>query len=414
MHDSTAINGWHQATLDECCDTDAPICYGILMPGEHVVGGVPVIKVKNLEHHKLRRDALLHTSHTIDAQYSRSRVKTHDVLLSIRGSTGLVALVPPDLEGANITQDTARVRPKSDIGADFLIQVLQSSGVQRQIRLHTVGQAVKGINIAEVRRLCFPLPPKPERDAIAAALGQWDRATRRLERLVSSRRKLKRGVLQQLLTGQRRFPEFCKHPWVVRPLSEFFREIDVTNTDDGQSFVLSCTKLYGIISQLERFERRIASESISHYKVVKRGQLVYDPMLLWDRSIGFVKKYDSGVVSPAYSTFDVIEAEADRMFFEAMFDSHYMRHQYKVISKGTNQRRRKAESKDFLAVRVPMPPTIEEQRRIGEFVATCDRELELLRQLHHALKEQKKGLMERLLTGQVRVPASMLREAAHA
>jgi type I restriction enzyme S subunit len=69
--------------------------------------------------------------------------------------------------------------------------------------------------------------------------------------------------------------------------------------------------------------------------------------------------------------------------------------------------------KELGRLKVALPP-IEEQRRIAEALRTLDDELAQLRQLHDALKEQKKGLMQKLLTGQVRVPASMMKEAAHA
>lgn len=316
----------------------------------------------------------------------------------------------PDLLWALQVRDTNEIEPH------WLHFYLSAPTQRRALQSIASGTSanMKKLSIGRLRRISVDLPPIAEQRCHVTLLRSWDDAEVQTLELLRARRKLKRGLLQQLLTGQRRFPEFRKQLWVERPLSAFFTEVDVSNANGGETLVLSCTKLYGIISQMERFERRIASASISHYKVVKRGQLVYDPMLLWDRSIGFVKGYDSGVVSPAYATFAINSELADQDFFEALFDSHFMRHQYKVISKGTNQRRRKAEPRDFLGVRVLVPPTVEQQRRIGEFVRTCDQELDGLKALHSALKEQKKGLMQKLLTGQVRVPASMLKETSHA
>ncbi len=98
---------WELEDLDRCVAADSPICYGILMPGNDVLGGVPVIKVKNFVGGTIKEDELLHTSKEIDTEYQRSRLLPGDILLSIRGSVGEVCIVPNSLAGANITQDTA-------------------------------------------------------------------------------------------------------------------------------------------------------------------------------------------------------------------------------------------------------------------------------------------------------------------
>ena len=101
---------WEIEQLGGCIRSDAPICYGILMPGEHISGGVLVVKVRDIIGGKIDESNLLRTSPLIDEAYKRSRLLPGDVLLSIRGSTGRVALTSEALKGANITQDTARIR----------------------------------------------------------------------------------------------------------------------------------------------------------------------------------------------------------------------------------------------------------------------------------------------------------------
>lgn len=406
-------DGWSSEPLARLATR---VMVGIASAATHAyrTDGVVLLRNMNIKENSIDDRDLLFIDPDFEKLHSRKRLRTGDVITVRTGNPGVSAVVPARFDGAQCFTSLI-TRPKPDvIQSHFLCMYINSSSGVRQVNTGQAGGAQQNVNASTLGRLLVPVPPVPEQNAIVRVLMAWERSARLVESLIKRRRKLKRGLLQQLLTGQRRFPEFRKQPWVERPLSAFFTEVDVSNANGAEKLVLSCTKLYGIISQMERFERRIASASISHYKVVKRGQLVYDPMLLWDRSIGFVKGYDSGVVSPAYATFAINSELADPDFFEALFDSHFMRHQYKVISKGTNQRRRKAEPRDFLGVRVLVPPTVEEQRRIGEFVKTCDQELDGLKALHSALKEQKKGLMQKLLTGQVRVPASMMKEASHA
>ncbi len=194
--------GWEVSRLVNCVRDDAPICYGILMPGESVHGGIPVIKVKDINDGKIYQDDLLLTHPEIEAQYRRSRLKADDLLITIRGTTGRVALVPPGLEAANITQDTARVRLRSECLNMFFYFSLQTNAVQAQVALKTLGQAVKGINIADVRNLIVVVPRDHEQREIATRLTSIDGLIDDLGDEREKLTKIKLGLMQDLLTGR--------------------------------------------------------------------------------------------------------------------------------------------------------------------------------------------------------------------
>jgi type I restriction enzyme S subunit len=195
---------WDVVHLNQCAATDAPICYGILMPGRGYDNGVPVIKVKDIFDGRILQDSLLLTDPRIDRKYRRSRLRAGDLLITIRGTTGRVAVVPPELDRANITQDTARIRLADEFSTRFFYYTLQSRVVQDQVALHTIGQAVKGINIGDVKRMSVILPSLGEQNQIADRLESIDLAfyetTCQLHKLTS----LKAGLMQDLLTGTRR------------------------------------------------------------------------------------------------------------------------------------------------------------------------------------------------------------------
>ena len=149
-------------SLDDLVESDRPICYGILMPGLGHPGGVPVIKVKDYPDGFIVEDELLLTTPELDEEYRRSRLRSGDLLISIRGTIGRLAFVPASLDGANITQDTARLSIRSDINADYVRLMLESADVQQQIARFTTGLAVKGINIGELRKLQIPMLPEAE------------------------------------------------------------------------------------------------------------------------------------------------------------------------------------------------------------------------------------------------------------
>ncbi len=195
---------WDARLLDDCVRFDSPICYGILMPGTGVDDGVPVIKVKDIFDGAICLENLLLTDPKIDAAYKRSRLRTNDLLMTIRGTTGRVALVPPVLDGANITQDTARIRLKEEYLPAYFFYLLQSAGVQAQVDLQTLGEAVKGINISEVRKLRIAVPHRDEQNNICRILEQihlvWQASVKYREKLLLQ----KTGLMKDLLTGDRR------------------------------------------------------------------------------------------------------------------------------------------------------------------------------------------------------------------
>ncbi|MCB1743350.1 MAG: restriction endonuclease subunit S [Gammaproteobacteria bacterium] len=195
---------WEVVALDQLIEPGRPICYGILKPGRGYPGGVPVVKVKNIVDGRIEEDGLLLTSPEIDHQYRRSRLQEGDILLSIRGTTGRLAIVPHKLDGANITQDSARIAPKKAVSRDYLYCCLQSPQLQLQIKDHTKGQAVQGINIRDVRDLKIPLPVRAEQEAIASVLfGQADYQAN-LSRTLVELRYTKAALMSVLLTGELR------------------------------------------------------------------------------------------------------------------------------------------------------------------------------------------------------------------
>lgn len=198
---------WEVNTLDSCVRNDGPICYGILMPGTGCDNGVPVIKVKDVVGGKILQNNLLLTDPQIDNQYKRSKLRCGDLLITIRGTTGRIAIVPVELDGANITQDTARIRLKGEYSNIYFYFRLQSKHVQNQVLLHTLGQAVKGINIAEVKKLLLGLPALNEQEMIAERLNEMEESLGSTDHELNKLNAIKTALMQDLLTGRKRITQ---------------------------------------------------------------------------------------------------------------------------------------------------------------------------------------------------------------
>lgn len=153
---------WGLAELRDLVDPLAPITYGILKPGPDCDGGVPYVRVADFPNDTLNVNRLRRTSKKIDEDFKRSRLKAGDILLSIRGTVGRVCSIPQALSGANITQDSARVRVQEGLRPAYIEWMLRSPAVQRAMQVSVKGVAVRGINIGDVRALQIPIPSSEE------------------------------------------------------------------------------------------------------------------------------------------------------------------------------------------------------------------------------------------------------------
>lgn len=153
---------WEVTRLLSLTNPNRPIMYGIVLPGPDVSDGVPIIKGGNCEPGKLQLDLMSRTSREIESRYVRSRVRSQDLVISIRGGVGATQVVPAELEGANLTQDAARIAPKAGVDPHWLCLYLRSAVAQAHLRARVVGATVQGINIRSLKRIPVVLPPTTE------------------------------------------------------------------------------------------------------------------------------------------------------------------------------------------------------------------------------------------------------------
>lgn len=155
--DDVVWSGVDQAVpLKRRVQWNRPIMYGIVLPGPDVPDGVPIVKGGDVAARRLSPDRLARTTYEIEAPYARARLHARDLVFAIRGGVGDVELVPPELEGANITQDVARVAPAADVDPKWLQLVLRSAEVRQQVEQRVTGATIKGLNIWDLKRVCVP------------------------------------------------------------------------------------------------------------------------------------------------------------------------------------------------------------------------------------------------------------------
>ncbi len=197
---------WEVRRLDLLNDNRRPICYGIVLPGPHCEGGVPIIKGGDVRPERLKRELLNCTDPEIDAANPRARVRAGDLVYTIRGSFGDVEIVDESLAGCNLTQDAARISPIAGINRAWLLMVLKSSVVRSNLAARSLGATIKGINIFDLRRVLLPVPPLEEQRAISDYLAKHinglDEVWKRAETSTSLMTEYRSALITAAVTGE--------------------------------------------------------------------------------------------------------------------------------------------------------------------------------------------------------------------
>jgi type I restriction enzyme, S subunit len=199
--------GWKEAELQDLVPSDAPILYGILQPGPDLEDGIPYVRPTEITDDVIQLDGIRRTSKAISKKYKRSVLAAEDIILSMVGTIGKVAIVPPILEGGNITQSAVRIRPNGDvINPRYLAWLLRSPGLRRQYDENRLGTAVPRLNVRDIRTLKAPVPPLPEQALIVARIeeliSRLDTGVAALRHAKAQLQRYRQSVLAAAVTGQ--------------------------------------------------------------------------------------------------------------------------------------------------------------------------------------------------------------------
>ena len=192
---------WDVKPLAQC--TQFPITYGIVQAGPHVPGGIPYIRTGDMGGDELIRDSMLCTSAEVASRFRRSEVRAGEIVCAIRATVGKVLPVPENLDGANLTQGTARIAPNSSTHGRFLLWSLRAYRTQQEISLQSKGTTFAEITLTDLRKMPVIMPRDfDEQVRIARILDESDEALRRTLARLGKLKRTKDGLMHDLLTGR--------------------------------------------------------------------------------------------------------------------------------------------------------------------------------------------------------------------
>ena len=327
-------------------------------------------------------------------QSSARMIPKGTILMAMYGqgkTRGQVAILGID---ATINQACAAILLKPEANRDYVYQQLRYR--YESIRALSNTGSQENLNAELIREIAFPLPALEEQKAIAQALVVWDTAIQKTEQLIAAKERHFAATSHLLLTSRKRLNGFSTR-WGLRRADEIFE--NTSRKGYLNEPLLSVTQERGVIPR-DMLEGRVTMPSgeTGAFKLVEPGNFVIS---LRSFQGGLEHSNYRGLVSPAYTVLREV-VEIDERFFRHYFKSADFIKRLSVAVIGIRDGKQ-ISFQDFCSIKLPLPP-VDEQKAIAAFLDEAEGEISLLRKYTAALKTQKRGLMQKLLTGQWRLP----------
>lgn len=164
--------GWEWRCFDEIINQQYPISYGVLVPGEPEVGGVPFVRIGDIAMINPPMLPEKTISHLVAAKYERTRLNGGEILMAVVGSIGKLGVAPDSWKGANIARALCRIVPVSNLSKEFILLLLQSKLMQASFKGDTRTLAQPTLNVGLIKTSITPIPPITEQYRIVAKVNE--------------------------------------------------------------------------------------------------------------------------------------------------------------------------------------------------------------------------------------------------
>lgn len=260
-----------------------------------------------------------------------------------------------------------------------------------------VGSTIKTIGLPIFKRLTIDFPPLPEQRKIAEILRTWDEALDKLTALRAAKDKRLGALRYAMLFGELRLNDQRRN-WVPTRLAAVTHELTTRNGAKGfgRDYVMGVTKAQGVVPMREQ---TIAGD-ISRYKRLPPRAFAYNPMRINVGSIAMNERDEEVLVSPDYVVFACNADGLDPDYLDHLRKTSWWTHY--INSGGSGSVRQRTYYDDLAALKLPLPE-LDEQKAIATVLNTARDDLAATEREIEAVTRQKRGLMQKLLTGEWRV-----------
>jgi type I restriction enzyme S subunit len=345
--------------------------------------------------------AFVFVSHEKAATLKANIARPGDILVVQRGSTyGKVSRIPHDAEFDRFVVCQSQMAVTVDEAAcssEFVFQALRSAAYDKFIESEVIQTGQPHINLGILKRLRVPVPPVPEQRKIAEILRTWDEAIEKLEALRAAKERRLAALRDALLFERLRVGKVRKNR-PMRRIGEVTHELTARNGEGsyGRDVVMGVTNSRGIVPMREQ----TVADDIGRYKQLPPRAFAYNPMRINVGSIAMNEGDRTVLVSPDYVVFACNEDGMAPDYLDHVRQTRWWLHH--INSGGSGSVRQRTYYDDLAALHLPLPD-LNEQRAIVSVLNAAKDDVSATDQLKISLTRQKRGLMQKLLTGEWRV-----------
>jgi type I restriction enzyme S subunit len=335
---------------------------------------------------------------------SAAKILKRDILFAGSGETveeiGKSAVYQLDKEGY-AGGDIVIMRPGSDQDSRFLGQALNSDEARKQLRKFGQGQSVVHVYRKDLEKLELLLPEKPEQERIVGVLEVWDEYIEKLEQKIALKEQLKKGLMQQLLTGNRRLPGF-KGEWQIEQLGKI---AEVNPAEERLPETFSYIDLEIVVDgRLIRKPKMISKQHAPSraQRLLRRGDVLFQTVRPYQKN-NYYFDIDNGryVASTGYA--QLRAKTSSRFLYHFLQNDEFVK---SVLRMCTGSNYPAITSGDLAKIKI-LYPSREEQEAIERILSTLDSEISVLGKKTISIREQKNYLLKNLITGTIRTPETL-------
>jgi len=406
---------WEVVTLDELVKedkfaiVDGP--FGTqLHSNEYVDSGVPLIRVNNINKDgSFNFNELVYISEIKFEKLKRSAVYPGDILLAKTGATiGKVSIFPKEFEKGLIASSCAKISiNKNKAYTIYVFYFLLSEFGYKQILALSTGATRPTINLNPISKITIPLPPLPEQKKIAEILSTLDTAIEKVDEAIAKTERIKKGLMQELLTkgiGHKEFKNteigWIPKEWEVVKVGKIGNVITGTTPSTkvkeywGEGYLFVTPTDFSNNKYVYKTERSVTQRGVEKARIIPKDSV----MVTCIASIGEIAMSSEECITNQQINSIVCGEKANPHYVY-----YVMKFRKNVLKKWAGITTSPIVKKSlFEEFPLPLPP-LSEQHKIVEILSTVDKRLELLRNKKEKLTRIKKGLMNDLLTGKKRV-----------
>ena len=379
-------------TIGDVCDFESGNGFG---PQDWKPKGLPIIRIQNLN----GADSFNYFDGEPDPAWL---VEPNDLLFAWAGVKG-VSFGPTIWHGPQgvLNQHIYRIRPKKGINKRWLYYALLEVTAEIERKAHGFKTSLVHVHKADITRARISLPGEHEQEAVATTLGYWDSAIQKTEQLIAAKERHFSGLVSLLINGPSK--------------SEAWRHVsirDIANRvqrqgDGGDYPLLTISSASGFMRQEDRYSRYMAGESAKTYTLLRAGEFSYNKGNSKRYEFGCVfqlQNHDAALVPSVYVSFRLNDSVC-AAYVRHLFVADYLKPQLRALVKTgvRNNGLLNISPDEFLSTTVPLPP-LDQQTKIAQVLNAASADIDLLKRQLAALRVQKRGLMQKLLTGQWRLP----------